>query len=323
MNHTIVIADDDEDVVQQMQENLSADGHNVHVAENGQEALDLAKELQPDLVILDIVMPILDGFQTCKAIRDNPQTSATSVILLTSESIANDKIKGLKLGADDYLVKPLDMDEFNARVNSVLRRATQLRDLSPLTNLPGNYRVSNELAHLVAGNDNNYAVLNIEIDDFKSINDRYGSGRGDEVIKFVGAMLSDIMAQHQEEPSVLGHIGGSRFIIISRPENVESICNKTISNFDEGIVKYYDDEARSVGYIEVKNRQNEQVKHPICQVAIGVVSTEFREIRSQWEATATAAEMCEHAKRNPESSYEIDRRSTDDQFLAMLNGDDS
>jgi diguanylate cyclase (GGDEF)-like protein len=318
MNHTIVIADDDDDVVEEMQANLSLDGYTIHVAANGQDALDLAREIQPDLVILDIVMPILDGFQTCKAIRENPQTSAVSVILLTSQAIGQDKIRGLQLGADDYIVKPIDWEEFRARVAGVLRRAAQLRDLSPLTNLPGNFRISSELAVLVADQKNKYALLNVEINDFKSINDRYGSGRGDKVIKFLGTTLADIMSGKKEEPSVLGHIGGSRFVIIAAPQNVEAICADIIDRFDKGIVEFYDDDARAQGYIETTNRQNEQVKHPICTVAIGVVSTEWREVRSQWEATATAAEMCEHAKRQGVSSFEIDRRRTDDQFLAML-----
>src|SRR5690606_2809518 len=109
-----------------------------------------------------------------------------------------------------------------------------------------------------------------------------------------------------------------RFVIISSPENVEPICADIIDRFDKGIVDFYDDDARAQGYVETTNRQNEQVKHSICTVAIGVVSTEWREVRSQWEATATAAEMCEHAKRKGESGFEIDRRRTDDQFLAML-----
>lgn len=320
MNNTIVIADDDEDVISEMQTNLSMDGYKIHVAADGEEALELVRQVKPDLVILDIVMPKLDGFQTCKAIRENPQTSAVSVILLTSDSIGADKVRGLELGADDYVVKPIDWDEFRARVKSVLRRSAQLRDLSPLTNLPGNYRISTELAHLVTEQKNQYAVLNVEIDGFKSINDRYGSGRGDKVIQFLGSELADVMSRFQHKPAVLGHIGGSRFVIITTPENVEPICKNVIDRFDEGIAEFYDEDARANGYVEVTNRQNEQVKHGICKVAIGVVSTEFREIRSQWEATATAAEMCEHAKRQGSSAYEIDRRRTDDQFLAMLEG---
>lgn len=320
MTYTIIIADDDEEFVEEVESNLALSGYTIHRANNGEQAVELALELQPDLVILDIVMPVLDGFQACKKIRDNPSTSAISVILLTSKTVGSEKIRGLEIGADDFIAKPIDWAEFKARIASVLRRATQLRDLSPLTNLPGNYRISTELAKLVGDPSNKYAVLNIEIDYFKSINDRYGSGRGDKVIKFVGSMLSDIMADTGGKPSVLGHIGGARFIIITAPENVDDLCQKIIEKFDKGIPEFYDDDARQSGYVEIKNRKNELVKHPICIIAIGVVSTQWREVRSQWEATATATEMCEHAKRQSESNYEVDRRRTDDQFLAMLDG---
>ncbi|MFN8015157.1 MAG: response regulator [Acidimicrobiia bacterium] len=319
MSGSIIIADDNEEFIKEFEKNFSLNGYEIITASNGQEAFDLCVEKQPDLVILDIVMPVLDGLQTCKKIRENPSTSAVSVILLASESVASEKIRGLELGADDYMSKPIVWDEFIARVNSLIRRAEQLRDLSAITNLPGNYRVSNELAHLVAENNKKYALLNIEIEYFKSINDRYGSGRGDKVIKFMGKMLSGIMSEVKTEPSLLGHIGGSRFVIITSPEKAESLCNLIIEQFDGGIKEFYDEDARAQGYIELTNRKNEPIKLPIAKVCIGVVSTEFREVRSGWEATATAKEMCEHAKRYDKSAYEIDRRSTDDQFLAMLN----
>lgn len=320
MTNSIIIADDDEEFIEEFESNLALSGYTIHRASNGEEAVELALELQPDLLILDIVMPVLDGFQACKKIRDNPSTSAISVILLTSQTVGSEKIRALEIGADDFVEKPVDWAEFKARISSVLRRASQLRDLSPLTNLPGNFRISTELAELVADPSNKYAVLNIEIDYFKSINDRYGSGRGDKVIKFTGKLLSDIMANTSGKPSVLGHIGGARFIIITAPENVEDVCEKIIAKFDAGIADFYDEDARQSGYVEIKNRKNEMVQHPICIIAIGVVSTQWREVRSQWEATATATEMCEHAKREPKSNYEIDRRRTDDQFLAMLDG---
>ena len=153
----------------------------------------------------------------------------------------------------------------------MFRRAPQLRDLSPLQNLPGNFRVGSELASLVSDSSNKYAVLNIEIDYFKSINDRYGSGRGDKVIQFLGSMLSSLIARTEGKPSLLGHIGGARFIIITAPENVEPLCNEIIEKFDAGIVDFYDEEALESGYIEIINRKNKLVKHTICNIAICVV----------------------------------------------------
>lgn len=139
--------------------------------------------------------------------------------------------------------------------------ARQLRDLSALTNLPGSHRVSIELSKLVSNPANKYAVFNVEIDGFKSINDRYGSGRGDKVIKWLGSLLSEIMATVTEKPSLLAHIGGARFVIISAPENVDSLCETIIEKFDEKL-EYYDEEAREVGFVEVTNRKSEIIS---CQ----------------------------------------------------------
>lgn len=220
MNKVIVIADDDQEVVDAMEANLALEGYDIHIAGNGQEAYDKAVELQPDLVILDVVMPVMDGFQTCKAIRDDPRTSSVAVILLTAQTIASDKVRGLTIGADDYIVKPFDWEELAARVKSVLRRASQMRDVSPLTHLPGTFRISSELESLVASRENNYAAIYLDINDFKSINDRYGFSRGDEVIKFMGKMLTGVLADYPGNPSVLGHTGGDAFVLVVPADGV-------------------------------------------------------------------------------------------------------
>lgn len=90
MSKSIIIADDDEEFLEEFESSLSLLGYEIHKTRNGQEAFDLAIEIEPDLIVLDIVMPVLDGFQTCKKIRDNPVTSAISVILLTSQTLRID-----------------------------------------------------------------------------------------------------------------------------------------------------------------------------------------------------------------------------------------
>jgi DNA-binding response OmpR family regulator len=133
MNELVLVADDDKDIVKSVQLNLQLLGYEVAVAFDGQEAVDKVIELQPALIISDIVMPKLDGFQVCKMLREDPRTKDVAIILLTARSIASDKVMGLSVGADDYIVKPFDSAELSARVESVLLRSAQRRDLSPLT----------------------------------------------------------------------------------------------------------------------------------------------------------------------------------------------
>ena len=116
----ILVADDDAPILRLVRTKLQADGYSVVTAMNGQEAIDVFEKERPDIVILDLMMPVVDGFEAMQRIR---QLSNVPVIMLTARSGQTDKIRGLDLGADDYVTKPFSPDELSARVSAVLRRA--------------------------------------------------------------------------------------------------------------------------------------------------------------------------------------------------------
>jgi len=134
---TILVVDDDPDIARFVEVNLRSAGYEVAVAGDGEEALDKAAELRPDLVLLDVMMPRIDGFEVAQRLRRSPQTANTSIIMLTAKALSADKVTGLQSGADDYIIKPFDPIELLARVKGTLRRAKEMRNLSPLTGLPG------------------------------------------------------------------------------------------------------------------------------------------------------------------------------------------
>jgi DNA-binding response OmpR family regulator len=132
----VLVADDDEDIVRFVEVNLLLEGFEVVTAGDGEEALQVATESLPDLILLDVMMPRLDGFEVCKRLRDDSRTKHISVIMLTAKSLSADKVVGLTAGADDYIIKPFDPIELVARVKSSLRRARDLSAVNPLTDLP-------------------------------------------------------------------------------------------------------------------------------------------------------------------------------------------
>lgn len=308
MADVVLIADDDPDVARAVEINLTLEGYEVHLAADGDEALDQAFKLEPDLVVLDVVMPGKDGLEVCQALRADPRTANTPVVLLTAKSQAADKIAGFGAGADDYVVKPFEPQELVARVSGVLRRSSEMRDLSPLTRLPGNFKIAAELEALVKRPDRKFAVLYADLNDFKSYNDHYGFLRGDEVIKFTARVVTEALAARPGETSFAGHVGGDDFVVVTEPEHVEDVAREIIERFDDGIRDLYDAEDAARGYVENVNRQGRTTRHPVIGVAIGIVSNERRAIGTQWEASAVATEMKSHAKRHGFSAYEIDRR---------------
>ena len=118
----ILLADDEQDLVWAVRHSLSDEGYEVLTAYDGMEALAIARCHRPDLVILDIAMPRLDGLQVCRRLRRDPTLAAVPILFLTVRSAIEDRIKGLDEGGDDYLVKPFDLEELKARVKALLRR---------------------------------------------------------------------------------------------------------------------------------------------------------------------------------------------------------
>ena len=149
MPESILVVDDDPDIARFVEVNLRSAGYEVSVASDGEQALEKAGSLRPDLVLLDVMMPRIDGFEVAHRLRRNPQTSNTSIIMLTAKALATDKVLGLTAGADDYIIKPFDPIELLARVKGTLRRAKEMRNLSPLTGLPGNIRIQEEIERMV------------------------------------------------------------------------------------------------------------------------------------------------------------------------------
>ena len=205
MAETILVVDDDPDIARFVEVNLRSAGYDVAVAADGEEALEKAGELRPDLVLLDVMMPRIDGFEVAQRLRKNPQTANTSIIMLTAKALSADKVTGLQSGADDYIIKPFDPIELLARVKGTLRRAKEMRNLSPLTGLPGNIRIQEEIERQVRdGND--FAVLYCDLDNFKAYNDQRGFVRGDRLIQATARIIQDAVVERAGADGFVGHV---------------------------------------------------------------------------------------------------------------------
>lgn len=305
----ILVVDDDPDIVHFVRVNLELEGFDVITASDGQQGLDLLNETRPDLVLLDVMMPEMDGITVLRKLRAHPSAANTSVILLTAKALPEDRVRGLELGADDYVTKPFDVSELMARIKAVLRRSQAMRDVSPLTGLPGNYQIASELERRIHLGGL-FALVYADLDNFKSFNDHYGFMRGDQLIKFSAQALLQASTETDDEGAFVGHIGGDDFVAIMHPDVAEEYCKATIRIFDDGVLDFYDTADALRGYIEVTDRQGERHTFPVVSISLGVTSNSTRPIVSQWEASAIAVEMKEYAKRLTGSSYKIDRRIT-------------
>ena len=303
----ILVIDDDPDIRDVLNITLTQEGYEVIEAPDGQEGLKFAQTKNPDLVIVDFKMPKLDGRGVCRELKKDILLSHMPIIMLTGKGDVSDKVGGLNAGADDYIVKPFEPEELIARIRMIIRRAQRDLEANPLTRLPGNVSILNELQKRIDQNSL-YAVCYLDLDKFKSYNDKYGFEHGDEVIKESARIFIRTTREIGNKDDFIGHVGGDDFVVITTPDKVDALCQKIISEFDKIAPTFYSEKDRKTGFIVAKDRQGVERKTPLLSISIGVVSNEKREISHMAEVGEIGAELKRQAKGLKHSNYVKDQR---------------
>jgi PleD family two-component response regulator len=227
----VLVIEDERDVVELLTYNLEKAGYRVIAAGDGESGLALARERRPDLVLLDLMLPGIDGFSVCQALREDFRTHHTPILMLTARGETRDRVQGLRVGADDYLPKPFSLVELLARARALIRGAERGLDANPLTRLPGNRAIQDRLETLI-GTGRPFAALYADIDRFKTYNDRFGTVQGDRLIRFTADLLADAVAASGSELRFVGHVGGDDFIIFCEPAWADRIGEAAVAAFD-------------------------------------------------------------------------------------------
>ncbi|WP_254549011.1 GGDEF domain-containing response regulator [Catellatospora tritici] len=304
----ILVVDDDPDIVRVVEVNLRLHGFDVMTAHSGAEALDVLENRRPDLAIVDLMMPGMDGLELTRRLRADPMVTALPIIVLTAKALTSDKVAGLAAGADDYVVKPFDTSELIARVRATLRRNQEAREVSPLTGLAGNTRILREIAdRLKSGTD--YAVCYIDIDRFKAVNDVYGFGRGDQFISSLARSLRRATVAAGLPPAFLGHVGGDDFVVVCHPLQLKPITTKAILDFEAAADELYDPIDAARGYLEMVDRRGKVFEVNLVTLSIGVALSTMRVFEHPGEVVAVASEMKTKAKKVHGSYVAIDQRT--------------
>jgi len=301
------VADDDPRILQLLRAFLESLGYRALLSQTGNDAVQLAQENVPDLVILDVMMPQMDGFEVCRQLRNDTRTSHVPILMLTSRVALEAKLAGFESGADDYVTKPFELAELRARIRALLRRSRELQVRSPLTGLPGNRLLLEELRHRIQRGQP-FAFLYLDIDYFKAFNDAYGFLRGDEAIRLLGQLIRETVEELGSPDDFVGHIGGDDFGVVTLPEHAEAICRRVIERFDASIGSLYDPADLERGYLRGYDRHGVPHRFPLMTISIGVVASVERAFADPEEVSRTATEMKQYAKRFPGSNYAVDQR---------------
>src|SRR3989339_192226 len=294
--HKILIADDDIETLELIELALKQDEHEIITTFDGSSALKKAQEIKPDLVLLDCDMPNMNGYDVCKNIKKDHSTCFIPVILLSgTRTKVYDKIVGLQVGADDYMVKPFDSDELRARVTHSIQRSKEFISLNPLTKLPGTARIEEEITARLPHKEKS-TVGYVDLDHFKAYNDVYGYKKGDNVIFLLQEVIFEAINLCGTKGDFLGHIGGDDFIMVTSVEKVDAVCGYITENFDKRIPAYYTQADRERGYIVTTDRRGNARNFSVMTVSIGISTNEKREISHYAEIIDILIEMKKYAK---------------------------
>ena len=303
----ILLVDDDPDILDVLQISLSEESYEILTAMDGEEALRIIKSKPLDLVLLDYAMPKMNGRQVCMEVKKDILLRHLPIIMVTGKGEVSDKVGGIDAGADDYIVKPFEPKELLARIRMILRRTARDLEANPLTRLPGNVSILNELSSRIESNTL-FAVCYIDIDKFKSYNDKYGFEHGDEVIRETARILIQAARETGNPADFIGHIGGDDFVVVTTPDVVDNLCRKIIADFEKTAPSFYNETDRKNGYIIGLDRQGKEQKIPLLSVSIGVVTNEFRKIEHVAQIGEIGAELKSYAKSLERSNYIKDKR---------------
>ncbi|MFA5088889.1 MAG: response regulator [Candidatus Omnitrophota bacterium] len=302
----ILTIDDDPDVLDVLELTLS-EHYDVFQARNGKEGLALVPLKNPDLIICDNMMPIMNGRDFCKTLKKDILLRHIPIIMLTGKGEAKDVVGGIEAGADDYLVKPFDPDTLLARIKMILRRTVRSLDANPLTHLPGNSSIMEEL-QLCIDNHKPFAVGYADLDKFKIYNDNYGFEKGDDVIRESARLLIKVVHEKAGPNAFVGHIGGDDFVFIVDDALMDDICQTIIKEFDKIAPSFYNEKDRKAGYIIGKDRQGNEIKTDLLSVSIGVVGSKDQNITHVAQIGEIGAELKKFAKSKEKSNFVRDKR---------------
>jgi diguanylate cyclase (GGDEF)-like protein len=270
-SRTVLIVDDEQSLRDALEMTFSREGYHVLKAADGPEALETARNVLPDVILLDVMMPGMDGYEVCQKLRSHYRTRHIPVILLTAKGTEEDKLEGLQGGANDYVLKPWNKRELVTRVRNHLEWAKTQKAVNPLTGLPGGVSLLAERQRrLEAGRA--FSQMVVDIDYFKAYNDRYGFPRGDVAILRVAETLTRVVDEDRDDDNFVAHIGGDDFVVLCAPERGEALAERIKEALEREFPNLYEEEDRKQGFVRVRNRRHEFENFPLMSITIALAS---------------------------------------------------
>jgi DNA-binding response OmpR family regulator len=268
----ILIVEDDADTSDMLREYFNSRGYEVLTAAWGGDALELCRRIPPDVIILDIRLPDINGYDIYQELRSNLQTNRTPIIFLTQQNGREDVITGLKLGAVDYITKPFDLEELGLRVRNVLQQTSYQSLVSPITDLPADRLLEEQLKPLLKRAK--WAVLYIGINDLTLFSEAYGFKTVDDALQAIALVLDTVVKELGTISDFAGHLGEGNFIVITAPDRVQSIKEEVLARLGRESSDSYRFEDERLAFVKPNDTNGVDRQTPLISISVGVVTNE-------------------------------------------------
>lgn len=305
---TILVIEDDAPIARLIQELLRLQGYTPVVASTGEEGVELAGREPPHLILLDLMLPGMDGFDVIESLRGASRTAHIPVVVVSARHDTESVVRAFDVNVEDYVKKPFNNEELIARVGAQLRHSRD-QQRSSLTHLPGGLSVERAIEERLAS-DERWSILYLDLDTFKAYNDVYGFLRGNDLIRLLARIASDTAHEVGGTGDFVGHIGGDDFIVITTPERVAPLCERMIARWGEESRALYAPADLARNALIALDRRGQPQTFPLVHLSIGVVTNERRAITSPGEVSLIAAEVKRVAKGMPGSAWYVDQRGS-------------
>lgn len=233
----ILIVEDDLDVADMLNAYFRVQGYDVSTVNWGEDGIRSCLASRPDIIILDIHLPDIDGYEVARRLRDNRRTADIPIIFLTEKRDRSERLQGLELGADDYITKPFDVQELRLRVRNALRRAEQDSLTNPVTSLPDGRLVDERLTECL--NILNWTMLIISLENLDAFRESYGFVASDDVLRAVSLMIHNARKEIGNPDDFLGHLGTTDFVLITTPDKAANLKDRIHSRLELSLDYFY------------------------------------------------------------------------------------
>ncbi|MGH2593616.1 MAG: response regulator [Anaerolineae bacterium] len=280
-HHAILMVSADAESTLALHDQFLSAGYDVKFAQSADEAMAIARRELPQAIVLDSDVPGLDVAALSRDLRSTPRTRHIHLTLLAPQAERDIRLAALSAGVDEFLIKPIDVEELELRIRNALRRAAYQNLVNPITGLPGAYLIEERLRELLTAPPG-WALMHLSLRGFKPFTDVYGFLAGEEVLRFAGRLFGEAMNAFGTPEDFLGHAGDDDFVLITAESALSELRSELRRRFNEGIQSHYSFREREQGYLVMRNRDGAETRTPLMTLVVRTVTSEdgpFADIR--------------------------------------------